>query len=754
MEEIISEINKHGFFPNEVVPDGEIRRFKRTPQDKHLDAWYAAYENYTSTGEKFYFYIGGDWREPGRFINVSSRNKLSVIDKQIINDQVEQTKFQIELEKEKLKFQCESECTQIWSKAQDFKDTDYTLKKQIKGDFKVKTKSSPSGDVVLVPVKNIDDKLVGLQKIHPSGKKFFHPGTSKKGSFHLIGEHINGEAYICEGFATGASIHMATGKPVIIAFDAGNLLPVAKEIRKKYKTTKLIICGDDDKWTENNPGKTFAKKAAEAVKGSVIFPAFSKEVEGLTDFNDLHTSEGLAKVQENLNTSKDVIETKPIRVSETQIVDNLLDLFNGHIVQQEGDMFSYLNGVWKQLKNGDINSLKAKILKLYGPTAKSKDAESTFKSFKYRIPESPVEMYKPNPYCVNFLNGTLHISKNSDQSWKKDFLPHNPQDFLINQMNFDYSDDYSEKNNEFLSMLDRVFANDEDRVEKILALKQMYGACLIPAFPHLFMLHGQAGTGKTSVILPLYEFLRECNISSVEPYQFQGFAMEEMAGKLVNIVTDIDTKKPIEDANIKKIEDRIPVRIDRKFKSAIYAPLPAIHIFGGNDIPPTLDGSSRAHSRRWTFIEFKSFQATGFYDKSFASWVFNKSPRGILNFALEGLDELLMSRGHFLNPSSGKARIDEWMVEGDIVQQFLNDIGTLEVDVSDKIKLIFDARERVTRNQIFEAFTKWYDYSGQDKYKKRCTRNNLYDALRKKKFVFLDSHGQRFILGFSFKGTV
>ena len=297
IQEILSEVNRLGFFPDEITTDGKLKRFKRSPQDKHKDAWCTFYENYTQTGDKYYFFVGGDWREPGLLTKVCSKKKLTTVEKKLLEIQIEETKKLIEEEQQKLRAQCVQECEHIWSTAQEFTDTDYTIKKKIKGDFKVKTKLTNQGRVLIVPVKNIDDKLVGLQKIYPDGKKYFHPGTAKKGAFHLIGDHINGEAYLCEGFATAASIHMATKKPTIVAFDAGNLVEVSKEIRRKHKDTKLIICGDDDKWTENNPGRTMAELAATSTMAMAVFPEFQTPKEGKTDFNDLHVEEGLEKVK-------------------------------------------------------------------------------------------------------------------------------------------------------------------------------------------------------------------------------------------------------------------------------------------------------------------------------------------------------------------------------------------------------------------------------------------------------------------------
>lgn len=42
------------------------------------------------------------------------------------------------------------------------------------------------------------------------------------------------QVVVTEGYATGASIHEATGARVIVAFNAGNLLPVAKQIKELW----------------------------------------------------------------------------------------------------------------------------------------------------------------------------------------------------------------------------------------------------------------------------------------------------------------------------------------------------------------------------------------------------------------------------------------------------------------------------------------------------------------------------------------
>src|SRR4029077_3652045 len=107
---------------------------------------------------------------------------------------------------------------------------------------------------------------------------------------------------IAEGFATGASIHEATGLGVIVAFDAGNLLAVARGLRTRMTKTMFVFCADNDQWTKtpiDNPGMPRAVEAASAIgkPACVVAPRFKNLDDKPTDFNDLATGEGLDEVK-------------------------------------------------------------------------------------------------------------------------------------------------------------------------------------------------------------------------------------------------------------------------------------------------------------------------------------------------------------------------------------------------------------------------------------------------------------------------
>lgn len=171
------------------------------------------------------------------------------------------------------------------------------------------------GEELLIPASNAKGELTTFEKIRPDGTKRFLSGGKKKGSWFLIGTITDScTIYLVEGYATGASVHEATGHPVVVAFDAGNMLAVAESIRAKYPQNALIICGDDDTWTENNPGKTKATEAAKAVGGQALFPDFgSDRVRGQKDFNDLHQAQGLEAVKLTLTPRR---RLQPVRWSE------------------------------------------------------------------------------------------------------------------------------------------------------------------------------------------------------------------------------------------------------------------------------------------------------------------------------------------------------------------------------------------------------------------------------------------------------
>lgn len=153
---------------------------------------------------------------------------------------------------------------------------------------------------LLVPMRDSEGTLWSLQTITEDGEKRYRSGGRKQGCYHAIGTPKE-RLYICEGYATGASIREATGEAVAIAFDTSNLKSVAETLRAKFPNLELVIAADNDHATEGNPGISKGKEAAAAVGAPLAFPGLSGS-EG-TDFNDLAALRGLEAVRKTLETA-------------------------------------------------------------------------------------------------------------------------------------------------------------------------------------------------------------------------------------------------------------------------------------------------------------------------------------------------------------------------------------------------------------------------------------------------------------------
>lgn len=155
---------------------------------------------------------------------------------------------------------------------------------------------------LLVPMCDRLKKIHSLQCILPvegNRNKWYLPDGAKQGHFHVIGgkpkTHDDKSIFVlAEGYATGASIHEATGHTVLVCFDSSNLRVVSKTLRERQATAIILFAADNDTETKNNPGLTLANKAADAVGGLVAVPPPG-------DFNDLHIDAGLDAVAEIIN---------------------------------------------------------------------------------------------------------------------------------------------------------------------------------------------------------------------------------------------------------------------------------------------------------------------------------------------------------------------------------------------------------------------------------------------------------------------
>ncbi len=170
---------------------------------------------------------------------------------------------------------------------------------------------------LLIPIQDVNGTFTGVQMVRPDGTKLFATGTKIQGCFHsvtMVDLKDTPLVYLCEGYATGMSIHQAVGGAVVCAMNCGNLLPVAKSLRAVNPEIRIVLCADDDRETKGNPGKKKAEELARKLNNVLVrFPKFTVKDSRLTDFNDLHVMEDLERVVEQLAfTPSDFVEVTPL----------------------------------------------------------------------------------------------------------------------------------------------------------------------------------------------------------------------------------------------------------------------------------------------------------------------------------------------------------------------------------------------------------------------------------------------------------
>ena len=301
----------------EPIMDGQIHRVPLIGKSGgDLDGAYCGYLNERPAGWMQDFSAGEKhtWAATGHTL---TSDQVAEQRAKIIQNQKEHQRLKFELQQKTAREAFTKWIASDWASA----DNPYL---QSKGVQPFGLREDVDG-TLLIPVMTVEKELRGLQKIAPDGAKSFMYGMEKNGNLHMIGDYglehpgptpfdeqgrnlSQGEILLAEGYATGATLHMATDKPVAVAFDAGNLEPVAKKLREQYPNAAITICADNDhQHTRRTPegvepwnkGVELAQRAAEEVGGKVVTPIFTDEerAKGLTDFNDLHQSRGLDEVK-------------------------------------------------------------------------------------------------------------------------------------------------------------------------------------------------------------------------------------------------------------------------------------------------------------------------------------------------------------------------------------------------------------------------------------------------------------------------
>ena len=253
--------------PEEIHFDGKIHRFrsgtKGSPGHGDKPGWYLVFGDGIPAGRFGCWRAGMEitWRaDVGR--------KLTEFEEMAHARRINESKVLREAAQERQHQVASETVEKIWlSGVAAHPDHPYLKRKGIQ-THGVRT----TGDGrLMVPLYDEDGTLATLQYIDDQGGKLYHPGGQTGGKFWMLGIMDEpGTLYVAEGFATAATIHETTDRPVVVAYSASNLVPVTGTLREMYGATQdIVIVADHD---QSGVGQRYAEQASAKYGARMVMP--------------------------------------------------------------------------------------------------------------------------------------------------------------------------------------------------------------------------------------------------------------------------------------------------------------------------------------------------------------------------------------------------------------------------------------------------------------------------------------------------
>lgn len=392
---ILVKLQEIGLVVDDFQADGQLHRCGTAKNPRGLDGAYRVHLDppVSLWWQNWQTGLSGTWcAKDGKQLSKQEREALAA--------RIAEDRRQAEEEQQRRYAEAALKAQKIWQEAKPVEDQAHAYLEK-KGVLAHGLRIS--GKALVVPVFKAKGEIQSLQFISEDGTKRFLSGGRTKGGYFYIGAQENSDEPLCvvEGYATGASVHEATGFDVLVAFNAGNLLPVAQMARKFYSEREIVLCADYDDSSETYPqaggvGLAKATEAALAIGASLAVPDLRGEK---CDFNDVAQIRGLRAVARQIllrcenkvvkvESRKDGLQSREncLRLSKSEVVNSRKKVVNDEAHLPDGFYFVEEGpqaGLWYEMEQTGQNkdgSEKEPIQIYLGPRleviAESRDTRS------------------------------------------------------------------------------------------------------------------------------------------------------------------------------------------------------------------------------------------------------------------------------------------------------------------------------------------------------------------------------------------
>ncbi|HBW1473940.1 TPA: DNA primase [Klebsiella pneumoniae] len=495
---------------------------------------------------------------------------------------------------------------------------------QSKGLTGFKYPLMPDGSLLLELVDE-SGAVTAAQTITPQGEKRLIKGSAKRGAYYAVNALERPQSVvIAEGLATALTCHLIrTDALTVAAIDAGNLLPVAEVMRRKYPQAQIIIAADNDHQQGGpesggtNTGKDAAEKAALSVAGWVSLPPTDNK----TDWNDYHQQHGLETATAAFNDSmyqpkgEDVkpqlqaIEGgKKRRSAEAGDISQMAASQKAKLLSSRwemlavnpdsGSVYCYGSGVWDKVADSELERVMVSIFEEHEAHYTEKGIKSVVATMKLQLPV----IGEQRGDLIGFENGVYDLTAQT-------FSPHSPDNWLVNHNGIAYMPPAPGENlathaPSFTRWLNHATAGNNQKAERIKAALFM-----VLAKRHDWQLFievtGEGGSGKSVFSSIATTLAGEHNTASGSMSTLDlARGRAQFVGKSLIIMPD-QTRYVGEGAGIKAITGGDPVEIDGKYEKQFTTVLSAV-VLATNNEPMTFTERNGGIARRRVIFPFNN----------------------------------------------------------------------------------------------------------------------------------------------------
>ena len=557
-------------YDGEIIADGVLHRLS-VADDRDQTGWYVLFGDGVPAGTY------GCWRRDieGTWC-AKPEQEFTKAEKAAYRKQQADAKAKRDLAEQERHAAAAALAQTVLDAAQPATATDdhpYLAKKQVKAYAGVRIGDFPqcqATNCLLIPFA-IDGRLTTVEAIAATGtlvnnsNKAFLAGGKKAGASFEIGDAENSELLVFgEGYSTCASVHEATGFPVVVCGDKGNLIHVAKHYRAKFATKRLIFAADNDQGKDTNPGLEAAESASQAVSGYVVVPAFTDQENSdwrqdhagkhPTDFNDLRVIRGLSGVKAVFDSALMANDEQTAPPSKDSLLVRTDAKGNASLLphneaaallyrQEFNELIHYIENVekWYQYQSTGIFKIKQElsiqqvIYRAIGKHCGELGFSASYVASvaKCLLLEALKEEVASPKGKVCFINGVLDLHS-------RQLLEHSPDNFFTSQLPFEWQPKAPDPQIVIDWLLESV-GGHRDQVELIRAYANaiIIGRSELQRFLELV---GPGGSGKSTLIRLFIAIVGNKYVYSTQLKELETnrFETAKLLGKKLIIVSDAE----------------------------------------------------------------------------------------------------------------------------------------------------------------------------------------------------------------------